>query len=234
MKRFIFASALILTHIVVQASTPIWVRDVRISPDGEYIAFCYKGDIYKVNVQGGNAIRLTTQDSYECNPVWSPDGTQIAFASDRNGNFDIYVMPAQGGVAQRLTFNSNAEIPSTFTPDGKYVLFSGTLQDPAGSALFPKSSMTELYMVPVSGGRTLQILGTPAEEICYDPSGKYFYYQDRKGSENEWRKHHTSSVTRDIWKYDTATGRHTNLTHREGEDRNPVLAPDGQSLYFLS
>lgn len=234
MKRFIFASALILTHIVVQASTPIWVRDVRISPDGEYIAFCYKGDIYKVNVQGGNAIRLTTQDSYECNPVWSPDGTQIAFASDRNGNFDIYVMPAQGGVAQRLTFNSNAEIPSTFTPDGKYVLFSGTLQDPAGSALFPKSSMTELYMVPVSGGRTQQILGTPAEEVCYDPSGKYFYYQDRKGSENEWRKHHTSSVTRDIWKYDTATGRHTNLTHREGEDRNPVLAPDGQSLYFLS
>ena len=59
-------------------------------------------------------------------------------------------------------------------------------------------------------------------------------YQDRKGGENEWRKHHTSSITRDLWVYDTTSGQHTNLTHRGGEDRNPVLSPDGKTLYFLS
>ena len=75
------------------AVTPLWMRDVQISPDGTEIAFCYKGDIYKVPAKGGTATQLTTQASYECTPIWSPDGKQIAFASDRNGNFDLFVMP---------------------------------------------------------------------------------------------------------------------------------------------
>ena len=74
----------------------------------------------------------------------------------------------------------------------------------------------------------------PAEWVCFDKSGKNFLYQDRKGFEDEWRKHHTSSITRDIWLYNTQSGKHTNLTNREGEDRNPVYAPDGNSVYFLS
>ena len=94
--------------------------------------------------------------------------------------------------------------------------------------------MTELYAVPVAGGRVRQVLGTPAEMVNFDKSGKRFLYQDRKGVEDEWRKHHTSSVTRDIWMYDATTGKHTNLTDRPGEDRNAVFAPDGQTVYFLS
>lgn len=236
MKKLITCLSFALAAVSVgyAAVTPLWMRDAHISSDGSEIVFCYKGDIYKVSAQGGTAVQLTTQASYEANPVWSPDGEQIAFASDRNGNFDLFIMSADGGAARRLTYHSASEIPSTFTPDGKYVLFSASIQDPATSALFPTSAMTELYRVPVEGGNTEQVLGTPAEWVCFDKAGSNFLYQDRKGFEDEWRKHHTSSIARDIWLYDTQTGEHTNLTNRDGEDRNPVYAPDGKSVYFLS
>ena len=234
MKKLLTCLALSLVAASSYAATPLWLRDVQISPDGTEIAFCYKGDIYKVPSNGGTATQLTTQASYECSPIWSPDSKQIAFASDRNGNFDLFVMSADGGAARRLTTHSASEIPSTFTTDGNYILFSASIQDPANSALFPTSAMTELYKVPVTGGRTEQVLGTPAEMVCFDKSGKTFLYQDRKGFEDEWRKHHTSSITRDLWLYDSENGKHTNLTAHAGEDRNPVFAPDGQTVYFLS
>ena len=92
MKKLITSLALVLLVLSSYAITPLWMRDARISPDGSEIVFCYKGDIYKVPAQGGTAVQLTTQTSYEANPVWSPDGKQIAFASDRNGNFDLFIM----------------------------------------------------------------------------------------------------------------------------------------------
>ena len=94
--------------------------------------------------------------------------------------------------------------------------------------------MEELYRVSVRGGRYERVLATPAQWICLSDDGKSFLYQDRKGGENEWRKHHTSSVTRDIWNYDVASGKHTRLTTWEGEDRNPRYSPDNRSVYFLS
>ena len=100
--------------------------------------------------------------------MWSPDGKQIAFASDRKGNFDLYVMPADGGTPKQITFNSASETPTTFSPDGKYVYFYATIQDQAKNIMFPSGRMMELYKVPVNGGRTSQVLSTPAEDVCFD------------------------------------------------------------------
>lgn len=233
MNKFVLTVTFLLVGFLLQAG-PLWMRYPKISPDGKQIAFSYKGDIYVVSSEGGEARQLTTHPAYESNPVWSPDGKQIAFTSDRFGNFDIFVMSARGGEARRVTTHSAREIPYSFTPDGKEIVYGAQLQDPAQSALFPTGSLTELYAVSVDGGRSRQILATPAEAISYSKSGDMFLYQNRKGGENEWRKHHTSSITRDIYRYDVKSGKHTPLIERAGEDRSPVLSPDQQTVYFLS
>ena len=233
MNKIVLTVTFLLVAFFVQAG-PLWMRYPKISPDGKQIAFSYKGDIYVVPAEGGEARQLTTHPAYESYPVWSPDGKQIAFTSDRNGNFDIFVMSARGGDARQVTTNSAREIPYTFTPDGKEIIYGAQMSDPAQSALFPAGSMTELYAISVDGGRPRQILATPAEDICFFKSGDAFLYQDKKGGENEWRKHHTSSITRDIYRYDMKSGKHTRLIDRAGEDRSPVLSPDEQKVYFLS
>ena len=233
-KKFIFIVILILiSNYIFAQVTPLWLRYPSISPDGKIIVFSYQGNIFKVPAEGGEATPLTINSSYEYKPIWSLDSKNIAFASDRNGNFDIYIISINGGKSKRLTFHSSREVPNSFTPDGKNILFSATIMDISTNILFPKYNYTELYSVPVIGGRTKQILSTPAQLAIYDKIQENIIYQDVKGVEDYWRKHHTSSVTRDIWTYSIKTQKHTKLTTFEGEDRNPVFSNDEKEIYFL-
>lgn len=231
--RQLTLAALFAFTMSVSAVTPLWIRDAKISPDGKEIAFTYQGGIYLVSAEGGHAQRLTGDSSLDFAPVWSPDGKQIAFASDRNGGRDIYIMDRDGGNQTRLTYNSAYETPESFTPDGENILFSASIQDPVKSISAPMRPLTELYSVSADGGRISQVLATPAKAVTMFSDGS-FLYEDVKGFEDTWRKHHKSSVTRDIWKYDKSTGRHRNLTAHAGEDLNPVISTDESTMYFLS
>lgn len=235
MRKLLFAGLLFLLIQPSYAQTAAgWLRYCAISPDGQTIAFTYKGDLYSVPVTGGAAVPLTLHEAHDYMPVWSHDGKYIAFASDRYGNFDVFIMPAKGGPAKRLTCHSAAEYPYDFSPDNQFVLFGSARMDAASNRQFPTAAQPELYKVSVNGGRVTQVLTTPAEEVKYNTTGTQLVYQDKKGGENTWRKHHTSAITRDIWLYDNKTGKHTKITTFNGEDRNPVFADNDQSLYYLS
>ena len=167
-------------------------------------------------------------------PVWSHDGRSIAFASDRFGNFDVFVMPAAGGEARRLTFHSANDFPSAFTPDDKAILFTSSRTGTAENAQFPNRMFPQTYTVSLSGGQAQLVSTVPMEMGVFDAAGGRILFQDVKGYEDPWRKHHISSVTRDIVLFDRAAGAFRTLTTFQGEDRNPVFAPDGQSFYYLS
>ena len=210
----------------------LWTRYPAISPDGKTIAFNYKGDIYTVNVEGGKATQLTTNPAYDGWPVWSPDSKTLAFASNRSGSMDVYTVPATGGVPTRLTWNSTGETPITFTPDGKKILYRARIMPDANYTQFPSGS--QIYAVPVQGGRPEQFLTFDANDIHFNKTGDKIIYHDYKGYEDNWRKHHKSSVTRDVWIHDLKTGKFTNITSKEVEDRSPVFTTDEQGIYFLS
>lgn len=215
------------------AASPLWMRYSKISPDGTQIAFAYKGDIYVVPATGGEARQLTSLPSYDTNPIWSNDSKTIAFQSDRNGSADIYTMPSEGGPAKRITVHSGNESPLAFSPDDSEIYYSASIQNPAQSSMFPAGWFTQLYKVNAHGGRSLLVTAAPVCGMDFDEDGKSFIYYNRSGSENIWRKHHTSSVARDIFHYDSSKDTHTLICGNPGEDRDPIFTPEGK-IVFLS
>lgn len=235
MKYFLSIFAVLFSIQALSAQTnPLWLRYPSISPDGETIVFTYKGDLYRVSSDGGEAQQLTFHEAHDFMPVLSQNGSTIAFASDRYGNFDIYMMDALGGPATRLTYHSNDEQPYTFSNDNSSILFGAVRQDRAEHRQYPTSAQPELYSVPTNSGRVDQVFTVPAQDVQASSEGQYFVYHDKKGYEDKWRKHHTSSITRDLWIYNKADGSHTKLTDFEGEDRNPVFDETEESIFYLS
>lgn len=99
-----------LAAAALGAPAALWLRFSVISPDGSTLAASFRGDLWKVFARGGTAVPLTVHPAHEDAPVWSPDGSYIAFASDRYGNFDVFVMPASGGEAIRLAVAVAADV----------------------------------------------------------------------------------------------------------------------------
>ena len=231
MKRVLtFIAAAFLCVSLFSQENPLWLRKSTISPDGKLIAFSYQGDIFTVSSSGGEARQITANAAYDSDPLWTPDGKQIVFSSVRELSKDIWVVSAQGGPATRLTTYSGSETPLTVTPDGLVYFLADIQADPSFDG-FPGDP--QVYTVSLKDKKISLVSSITMSALSVNSDGT-FIYEDYKGYEDPLRKHHTSSVTRDIWKYLPKKNQFQKLTSFEGEDRNPVFTKDGREFYFLS
>lgn len=244
MRKILVSATLLLSLgglAAAQGTTPLWLRSNAISPDGSSIAFSWQGDIYVVPSEGGLARQVTTNPAYENDPLWTPDGKSIIFSSYREGGKDIYKTSIHGGAPKRLTDHPGSETPLAVLSDGTVLFSSSSISTDVLYNGFPGG--TQLYRVGPDGGAPIAVTPLPIQNLSVNSAGTVIY-EDYKGYEDPLRKHHTSSVTRDIWMYSpapadgsfgiSAEGSFKQLSDFAGEDRNPVFAADGKTFYFLS
>ena len=174
--------------------------------------------------------------------MWTADSKKIVFTSYREKSRDIFITSCEGGAPKRLTFHPGHETLQAVLPDGK-ILFTANIQQNVNFDGFPGDA--QLYYTDTTGARPVQVTSLPIGAISVNKDGAILY-EDIKGYEDPLRKHHTSSVTRDIWSYTSngneagkaisinANGTFKKLSDYKGEDRNPVFAADGNTFYYLS
>ncbi len=214
----VFASAVTL---VAESSGHLIFTGPAIS--ATQIAFEYANDLWIVSREGGEARRLTNGIGTESNPHFSPDGTQIAFSGEYEGNIDVYVIPAAGGVPRRLTYHPGPDIAIGWTPDGKRVLFSSHRDSFADSG--------QLYTLPIDGVMPAPLPLSMAEDGSYSPDGTHIAYQPVFHWQAAWKRYHGGQTLK-IWIANLADSSVVAVPRENSNDFNPMWV--GDRVYFLS
>ena len=232
-KRPLFVVLLALLSVSVPrsfaaAEKPHIFQRPALSKD--LIVFGYAGDLWSVSRSGGHAQRLTTGVGVETAPVFSPDGSTIAFAGEYDGNTDVFTIPATGGVPFRVTYHPAADVPVGWSPDGKRILFR--------SSRVSFSRYTQLYSIPAQGG-VAEVLPLPmayqgqyapdGKEITYTPLPPAFGFDYR--SFVAWGNYH-GGLAGTVWITTLPGLDSVEVPHEQAADFSPAFV-DGK-VYFLS
>lgn len=212
----IVTSLLLFLASAVLAEPAVFPRRPAISPDGGTVVFTCQGDLWRVDSGGGRAERLTANPAYDRDPVFSPDGQWLAFASDREGSFDVYVMPADGGRPERLTFAPGRDLPQAWSPDGEQVYF-------ASSRPWRYPMSTQIQSVPVVGGTPVRLLDVFAGEVAPEGDGALLL---TVGAARFGKVGYRGSYQSDVWRHRPGQDPER-LTDGLGYDTDPMAGPDG-------
>jgi tricorn protease len=187
------------------------------------IAFVYAGDLWIVSRDGGVAQRLTAGAGVETRPYFSPDGTQIAFTGEYDGNVDVFVVPTTGGVPRRLTWHPAPDSTMGWTPDGRSILFASTRSSATPS--------TQLLAVPLTGGLPAQLPLPIAGEGSYSPDGARIAYCPLNRASSMWKGYRGGRTT-PIWIARLSDSTIEKLPRDNSNDFNPMWVDD--RIFFLS
>jgi tricorn protease len=190
------------------------------------IAFIYAEDLWVANRDGSYPRRITVGDGSESNPVFSPDGSMIAFTGQYDGNTDVFVVPTAGGVPKRLTWHPSSDLVRDFSPDGKQILFASQ-----------RNSFTnryyQLFTVDITSGAEKQLPIPNAFWASYSPDGSSIAYTNIPDRFEQWKNYRGGTMSR-IWLYDTKSHGVTEIPKPTtgSNDTKPVWK--GNNVYFRS
>ncbi len=221
---FIFALAVSSGPLRAEKQPLKLVSTPSVSPDGEHIAFSWMGEIWTAKVDGTDARRLTNNDARDSQPLFSPDGTRLAFVSDRTGSRQIFVMSSDGDAPQQVTYHSEGYSLEDWFPDGKALLATGSRDH------YHRNS-TRLLKVHLGERRSDIVLADAmAEDAKLSPDGKKVLFT-REG-ERWWRKGYTGERSAQVWMLDLESGEFTELLHEGVECMWPNWMASGNGFYF--
>ncbi len=232
--RFLFAGVLTLcaTMAFAQDETRL-LRFPAIHNDR--IVFTYAGDLYTVQSTGGVARRLTSDIGYEMFPRFSPDGQDIAFTGQYDGNTEVYIMPADGGVPRRLTVTATLgrdDVSDRMGPNNIVMTWRDNTTIIYRSRMIePNDFIGQLFGVSRTGGPSTQ-LPLPRGGFCsFSPDGKSMAYNRVFREFRTWKRYRGGQAD-DIWVHDFATKTTTNITNDPAQDIIPIWS--GTKIYFAS
>ena len=204
-----------LTLLVSLGATPTWAQiDARMLryPDVSetQIAFVYAGDIWVVAKDGGSARKLSSPPGEEAFPRFSPDGAQIAFSGNYNGNTDVYVVPTLGGAPFRITHHPGDDRVLDWTPDGRGVLLASNRR----SGL---PSFRQIYRVAIEGGQPERLAVPYGEFGALSPDGRRIAYTPETRGFRTWKRYRGGAAP-EIWLLDLETLDAENVTGSPAND----------------
>jgi tricorn protease len=208
-----------------------YFTEPAISPDRSEITFVSAGDIWTVPATGGEARLLVSHPANESKPLYSPDGTRLAFVSTRTGNGDIYVLTLRTGELRRLTFDDAPDQLNAWSYDGRWLYFSSTSQD--------IGSMSDIFRVSADGGTPVPISADRYTNEYFSapsPDGQSLAFTARGlVSSQWWRKGHSHLDESEIWiRRDDRPAQYVQVTRGGAKELWPMWGVNGKEIFYVS
>ncbi|UII76804.1 PDZ domain-containing protein [Flagellimonas sp. HMM57] len=191
-----------------------------------HIAFIYAEDLWIANRDGSNPKRLTIDEGIESSPIFSPDGSMIAFNAEYDGNMDVFIIPSKGGIPKRLTWHPYNDFVRDFTSDGKNVLFASQRNSHTNRYL-------QLYTIPINGGTTTQLDVPNAFWASYSDNDSHIAYTPIFDAFNQWKHYRGGRISR-IWVYNTENHKVDEIPKPSGGSNDTQPQWIGEDVYFRS